>query len=164
MLLLVAVLRKAVAPLDCPLIWVGTVNVIGVFNTNVVYICRSHNAISHWLVSAFWVLYDPDSKAKSYNLATPISDPAAPTCPASITLPLLSAGPAICVALGLPSDPTLSLLKLIVLVLLNPKVGDPLTLFNWNEGPNPKLIDWFFNVFTDLGLTTSKLLARINST
>ena len=110
--------------------------------------------------------YEPVSKAKSYNLATPISEPAAPTWPASITLFVPVAGLAVwgkvSELFGLFSEPTLSLLKLIVLLLLNPKVGDPVTLFSWNEGPNPKFIDWFFKVLTDLGLITSKLLERSN--
>ena len=115
-------------------------------------------------MAAFWVLYEPVSKAKSYNLATPISEPAAPTWPASITLFAPVAGPAICVLDGLFSDPTLSLLRLIVLLLLNPKVGDPVTLFSWNEGPNAKFRDWFSKVFVDLGLLTSILVERNIST
>ena len=119
-------------------------------------------------MAAFWVSYEPVSKAKSYNLATPISEPAAPTWPASITLFVPVAGLAVwgkvSELFGLDSDPTLSLLKLIVLLLLNPKVGDPVTLFNSNEGPNPKFIDWFFATLTDLGLSTSIRLGRVNST
>ena len=89
-----------------------------------------------------WVSYEPVSKAKSYNLAIPISEPAAPTAPASTTLFVPVAGLAtwgkVLESFGLFSDPTLSLLKLIVLLLLNPKVGDPVTLLSSNEGPNPK--------------------------
>ena len=83
--LLTPYLKYPIAPLDFPLIWVGTVNVVGLFKAILVYGWISYKAISHSFKSVLLTSYEPDSKAKSYTRANPISLPAA-VVPAAPTL------------------------------------------------------------------------------
>ena len=72
-----------------------------------VYVWMSYKEISHVFKFGVDVLYDPDSKAKSYTLATPISFPAD----------------------VVEVTPSLWSLRLTVYVVEIPIIGDPLTLF-----------------------------------
>ena len=48
-----AVLRKPVAPLLVPLIYVGVDNVISSFTVKLTYVSTSYKEISHWFTLAF---------------------------------------------------------------------------------------------------------------
>ena len=48
--------------------------------------------------------------------------------------------------------------------MLNPIIGDPVTLLTVKEGPKPKLIDCAVRVFTSLGFWTSNNAGVLLST
>ena len=108
-------LKNPVAPLNLPFIKAGVLNVIAWFNVTLVNVWTSKSDISYSLIFELVALYDPDSKTKSYTLATPISDP-------TIDPPV-----------GKPSD--LWSLKLTTNVLPIPTSGDPVCLLSVNVAP-----------------------------
>ena len=108
-------LRNPVAPLNLPLIKAGMLCVIAWFKVISLNVCTSNNEISYSFMFELVALYDPDSKTKSYTLATPISFP-------MIDPPV---GKPLC----------LWSLKLTTNVFPIPTSGDPVWLFSLSVPP-----------------------------
>ena len=109
-------LKNPVAPLNLPSTNTGVESVWLVFKVTSVNVWISYNEMSYSLTLPLVALYDPDSKAKSYTLARPISFP--------VAMPELIGSP-IC----------LWSLRLTTNVFPRPTSGEPFILFNLRVDP-----------------------------
>ena len=109
-------LKNPVAPLNLPSTNTGVESVWLVFKVTSVNVWISYNEMSYSLTLPLVALYDPDSKAKSYTLARPISFP--------VAIPELIGSP-IC----------LWSLRLTTNVFPRPTSGEPFILFSLRVDP-----------------------------